>query len=185
MNITWIGVDPGQKGAVGAIFPDGHKEVYKTPLMNTIVNKKKRKILDFVGMSKIIKDIHSRSERCFASVELVRAMQKKGKGGKIQGQGITSAFSFGKGAGVWIGIIVTLGIPYHEPSAQAWKKTAFADLGKNKDKSASVLRATQLYPELRDSFIGRWQGRDVFYDGPAEAMLIARHGMVTEGEKLL
>jgi hypothetical protein len=58
--------------------------------------------------------------------------------------GVTSAFNFGMGFGMWIGICAALELPYQLVHPATWKARLMADMGKEKD--ASRVRAMQLYP---------------------------------------
>jgi crossover junction endodeoxyribonuclease RuvC len=85
------------------------------------------------------------------------------------GEGVSSVFSFGKGYGIWIGIIAALQIPMTLVTPQAWRKKLMQ--GKP-DKNASRLRAMELYPEISDQLKRKSD------DGRAEALLIAHWGLI-------
>lgn len=82
------------------------------------------------------------------------------------GMGRQSAFNFGQGYGVLKGVLSTLDIPYTIISPAKWKK----HFNLNRDKDASRLLATRLYPKNAKDFLRK---KD---DGRAEALLIARYG---------
>lgn len=94
-----------------------------------------------------------------AAIELVHSMP---------GQGVTSMFSMGYGFGIWRMALVALDIPHELVTPQAWKKMLMA--GQPKDKQASVLVASQLYPQAYSQLIGPKGGKK---DGNADALLIA------------
>lgn len=82
--------------------------------------------------------------------------------------GATSAFNFGKGYGMWLGILAALLIPFDEVHPMTWKKTIMADMGKEKD--ASRIKAMQCYPlAAKDLSLKKHHGR-------ADALLLAEFG---------
>ena len=108
---TYIGIDPGAKGAL-AILQDGKTEVvpYDPEAYITSLGRLK-------------------SAESMACVEKVGAMP---------GQGVTSMFSFGKNAGFIEGILQTYGIPYQLVPPQTWKKEF--QLHNSKQDSVSVCK---------------------------------------------
>lgn len=152
-----IGIDPGIGGAV-CLLKDGNQilELKPTP---TIVMKKKRQY-DVREMSEIIKTYaHLRPS---VYIEQVAAMPK---------QGVTSMFSFGKGYGMWIGIVTAHGLPLTMVTPQEWKSELLS--GTDKSKGASIQRVKQLFP---DSNLKISERGKVDNDGLAEAVLIAKYG---------
>jgi len=89
------------------------------------------------------------------------------KVGAMKGQGVTSMFSFGKGFGIWIGILAAFRVPYTFVTPQAWKKMIMA--GKH-DKDAYRIRAQELYPGYAAQLNRK---KD---NGRADALLIAHYG---------
>ena len=108
---TYIGIDPGAKGAL-ALLRDGETEV---------VSYDPDRYIAALGRLK--------SAESVACVEKVGAMP---------GQGVTSMFSFGKNAGFIEGILQTYGIPYQLVPPQTWKKEF--QLHKSKQDSISVCK---------------------------------------------
>jgi len=93
-----------------------------------------------------------------AAVELV---------GSFPGQGISSAFNFGHGAGVLAGVLGALEIPTHLYVPTLWKKH-YGLAGKRDDKDAGRQRAIELFPAVA--------GLDRRKDGGrADALLIANY----------
>ena len=83
-------------------------------------------------------------------------------------QGVTSMFNYGKGFGLWLGLLIGIGIPYTLVSPRRWKAVMLSDMGK--DKGASILRAKQLFPQCAS------QLQLVKDHNKAEALLIAAYG---------
>lgn len=154
--MIYIGIDPGKAGAVAVI--DG----YDVKLYDTPVAKIKDSKNDYIpnAMADIIsKHVHN-SYEVFVVLEKVHAMP---------GQGVSSMFSFGRGLGLWEGILATLRLPYVMVAPQTWKKAMLADMPKdNKDSSRIV--ATRLFPNATDMLKRK---KD---DGRAEALLMAEYG---------
>lgn len=85
-------------------------------------------------------------------------------------QGIASAFRYGTGYGVVLGVLGALSVPLHTVPPSEWKR----DARLSADKDASRRRACELWPAHAYRFARK---RD---DGRAEAALIARHGWLAE-----
>jgi crossover junction endodeoxyribonuclease RuvC len=153
-----VGIDPGVTGAV-AIITDarGVNGIIDTPVMEVLRNRKKRQEYQPAAMVGILKA----GPVDHAFIEQVSAMP---------GQGVTSMFGFGKGFGIWLGIIAALGIPYTLVTPQSWKKALMAGQA---DKDAGRLRACQLYPGVAHLLARK---KDI---GRADALLIAEYGRRT------
>ena len=83
-------------------------------------------------------------------------------------QGVTSMFNYGKGFGLWLGLLIGIGFPYTLVSPRRWKASMLSDMPK--DKGASILRAKQLFPaSARELTRVKDHNR-------AEALLIAAYG---------
>lgn len=116
----FMGVDPGQKGAVSIIDEDANIIFCKPMSQSNLIEA-----ADFLR----------KQDSCIACVEKVGAMP---------GQGVTSMFNFGKGAGFIEGVLSAYFIPYQLVSPATWKK-AFSLL--HKDKKASIETCKQLFPK--------------------------------------
>lgn len=158
-----IGIDPGQTGAI-AVCIEGDWAVFDCPVLTVETTNRKTKsgksvknTPDPAGMAALLEKCNY--EGAHAYIEKV---------GAAPGQGVTSMFNFGKGYGMWLGILAALKIPYTLVTPQAWKKAMMA--GMAKEKAASIVRATQLFPEMADRLTLKK------HDGRAEALLIAEYG---------
>lgn len=147
------GVDPGQTGAV-AIIHQGIVTLFDTP--TEMVKKGKGSKTEYLpsNMADILRD--NRIDHVF--IEKVGAMP---------GQGVTSMFGFGKGFGLWLGILAGLQIPYTLITPQAWKKEIMQGVS---DKDAARGKAIQLYPQSSRELARK---KDI---GRADALLIAEYG---------
>lgn len=91
-------------------------------------------------------------------------------------RGRKSAFTFGYGAGVLEGIIVTLGLRYQMVGAPTWMKAMCSGVKPQKTTKARCLIAAQrLVPG--ESFIP--EGCKKYHDGIVDAFLIAEYGRRT------
>lgn len=122
---TIAGIDPGLSGGITFIevVGDGMFTIHSC-IMPTIELGKKN-VLDGYEISGIIKAYQPSA----IYIEKVSAMP---------GQGVTSMFSFGYGAGVLEGICAALQRSYSFVSPQSWMKEILKDMPKDGTKSSMV-----------------------------------------------
>jgi crossover junction endodeoxyribonuclease RuvC len=164
MTSTFIGIDPGKSGAIAVLRtqPQGQSlAVFDCPVAKG--GKKAKDSYDVAGMAKILSDA-KQSPNVHCIIESVHSMP---------GQGVSSMFDFGKGFGMWLGILGALKIPYTLVSPVRWKKVMLSDV--KQDKGASRVRAKQLFPDEAEFFD---RVRD---DGRAEASMLCEYGRQTQG----
>jgi Holliday junction resolvasome RuvABC endonuclease subunit len=89
-------------------------------------------------------------------------------------QGVSSTFTFGKGYGMVIGTIQSMGLPLHFVTPQAWKKTILA--GTNKDKAAAIQHVRSIYPNIS---LRRTERCTTDHDGMADAVCLAEYLAIT------
>lgn len=132
-----IGIDPGINGAVALVRVRGIGRVFDTPTISVKGSSKKE--YNAPSMANLMREI-STIVRTDTSVyiEKVSAMP---------GQGVTSMFNFGKGYGIWLGILAAAGIPYTLVTPQRWRKEMMKGMAKDQVKA----RAIQLFPHLGSS----------------------------------
>ncbi len=124
LELSFLGVDPGQSGGIGIINPTGrHSEVFKMGETEADTFK------IFEGLKDRI---------AFCCIEAVHSMPA---------QGVSSSFKFGRNYGFLRGVIVALRIPFQEVSPQRWQKEL--QCMTHGDKNISKARAQQLFPSLR------------------------------------
>lgn len=123
--MIYIGIDPGESGAVTAIWDDGEPA--------TQFHKLSEPEQDLVSY---LKQFDLKSARCV--VESVHSMSK---------QGVASSFKFGKSFGFCLGILTGLQIPFKLVTPQTWQK-AMKCLTKG-NKNVSKRAAQQLWPTLK------------------------------------
>jgi crossover junction endodeoxyribonuclease RuvC len=152
-----IGIDPGLSGAVGILTEAGTALLaVDTPTISIKVGGKEKRNYNTAEMVNIIREWRGWHPDCVVAMEAVHAMP---------GNGGVSMFSFGRGTGIWEGIIASLQIPITLVIPQRWKK-AMLD-GMSKDKENSRMRAIQLWPAI-DFSLRKHEAR-------AEALLVAEY----------
>lgn len=157
--MNWIGVDPGLDGAI-AVMCDGGITLLDTP---TVSNGKKRD-MDLYAIVRLLRGLTC-SQDALVSIESVHSMP---------GQGVASTFAFGKGFGMWLGVLAALNVPHQAVAPQTWKKVMLRDGGKEKD--ASRVKAAQLFPQVADQLTRK---KD---HGRADALLMAAWAQRTVAE---
>ena len=135
MPLAFIGIDPGITGAVAIIHEFGAIEVHDTPVVEVLKGKKMRHEYSGMQMAKILGPFAAR-DGVIAVLENVWALPEEGAVG---------AFSFGRGVGLWEGILSAFRIRYEKVTPQRWKKEMMDGMGKAKD--ASRLQAQRLFPK--------------------------------------
>lgn len=144
--MIYIGIDPGQKGAIACIS-DGICLVLDCP--ETIP-----------GMADWVGDIVRGHQKIRAAIEKVHAFYKSSA---------KSAFCFGENFGAWQAVLATYNIPYRFVTPRTWQKCVF-DSAKKLDnpKKQTVELAERLFPKME---FRTKRGRII--DGRADALLIA------------
>jgi crossover junction endodeoxyribonuclease RuvC len=159
-----ISIDPGVTGAVCVLDPDGNIEFYDTPTVKVKSGKTFKNMLDPMAITILLQSL-ALDRDVTLTIEKVNAMPGRGKNGELQTIGATSAFNFGMGFGIWIGVISALYIPFQQVHPRTWKKLVM--FGMDKEKDASRIKAMQLYPKTaKDLNLKKHHGR-------ADALLIA------------
>ncbi len=153
--MIYIGIDPGQQGAVSGLFigvPGAIKKYFAVDMPKTTIELKRIINLEFVGLG----------EGVFCMLEAAQPMPK---------QGVKGVFTYGIGFGKIIAVLEILEIPFQTIHPAIWKKE-FSLI--KKDKKASVKVAQQLFPNIEF-----YTERGRMLDGRAEALLLAEYGRRT------
>lgn len=135
-SLMFLGIDPGLSGAFAYLLTDS-VQVFQLPTLTIMKNKKSHREYDIPALMNRLKDIQGlakvRKMKLRAIIESVHSMKN---------QGVVSTFSFGKGFGIWLGVLTALNIPYELVTPQRWKKT-FGLLGL--EKNAAVEKVKELF----------------------------------------
>ncbi len=148
--MIFIGIDPGQKGAIGMIqlhTLNDHEETYDMVIQGKELYSILRNIKDGHGVP------------VFCVLEAAQPMPK---------QGVKGIFTYGIGYGKIKAVLEILEIPFQEIHPSKWKKEFSLN---KKGKAGSIKVAQQLFPNI--SFETE-RGR--LLDGRAEALLLAEYG---------
>lgn len=173
MGKLFVGIDVGISGAVAVLDPDRDiVDFYDNPVLEIKVGKKFKNVPDAYAMAVMLEDIARAgggNDNLLVSIEKVQAMP----GGGERSMGATSAFSFGMGFGMWLGVLAALRLPHQQIHPATWKARIMSGFGKEKDASRQV--AMQHYPRAANNLnLKKHHGR-------ADALLLARYGWLTYG----
>lgn len=164
-TILVAGIDPGLSGAVSKIWIDAltkaivKYEVFDIPVIQIAgTSKHEYNIVLLAALISGIKEDPSTLK--FIYLEKVHAMP---------GQGVTSMFNMGFGFGLIRMALVANLLSTKLVTPQAWKKAIMSGMGK--EKSQSVVRAQELFPE---AVLTTPRGKAL--DGRGDALLIAYYG---------
>lgn len=161
---TILGIDPGATGAIAQISP--MVEAWDMPSCAS-------------DLAALLRTFDPATTRVY--IERSQPMpQKVGREGRNVDP--VSAFNYGRGYGVILGVMGALGLWYREVPSATWKTALHLSRPRgDKDfdpKAASLTKARLLFPEVR-----LFRKKD---HGRAEALLIAYYGRrVGEQEALL
>lgn len=171
----FLGIDPGLTGAL-AVLSDDLKIIkfYDTPVLVVMSAKKKRQQMNAPMIRIMFEEIRSvYGSDLLAVIEKVSAMPSTHEGDKGTGMGATSAFNYGKGVGIWLGLLAGCQIPFEEVHPATWKASLLRDMGKDKD--ASRVKAMNLFPHIASQLqLKKHHGR-------ADALLMAAYMRHTRG----
>lgn len=175
-NKRFLGVDPGISGALCCFDPaTATAQFFDTPTVTIKVGKKMKNQMDVNAIVFYLRELQDHYD-LRASIEKVNAMPRWDTDPKTgqktpAAMGVTSAFNFGFGFGLWIGVLTALGVPFQQVHPNSWKRRMMPDSSKEKD--ASRVKAMQLFPKTAvDLKLKRHHNR-------ADALLIAAYGVST------
>lgn len=132
-----IGIDPGLSGAVFSArrHPGGSLEfmaVCDTPVLLTESGR------DYhaPAMADVLRSMALGGE-AEVVIERAQAMPK---------QGVSSMFHYGRGYGMWLGILGALGLPFRTVRPNEWTKVLKGTPGKG--KARSIQFASMIFPDM-------------------------------------
>jgi len=155
-----VGIDPGLDGAVAALTADGTPVgVRDTP---TIQVRPKSSTREYLPAEMKATLARLAGDGVHVGIEAVSAAPIQGRR-----QGTSSMFSFGRGLGLWEGIVAGMALPSSMVRPADWKRTAGIPAGSKKE--ASIPRAGALFPSMAAHLTL------VKHHNRADALLIAHH----------
>jgi crossover junction endodeoxyribonuclease RuvC len=155
-----LGIDPGASGAVALV--ESGKLVTVADMPCELAPKRQsgkaaKRLVDACGLAELVRKLGQAGAIDFAMVEHVGSMPHDGHVG---------AFTFGRAAGIVLGVLAGLGVVTDSVAPGIWKHR----LGVTADKRTSLQRARGLWPAHAGLFA---RAKD---DGRAEAALIGLYG---------
>jgi hypothetical protein len=178
--MIFVGIDPGISGGIAAINDNGKCFFIKTtPCISIKKNNKKKSDYDVATMSAYLKQFVGKEAH--VCQELTHAMP---------GNGGVSMYHFGRGHGIWEGIVGALGLSHIFCTPQKWKDmypelyqekltkeqralmsasqiSSWKRKQKAEAKKKGIELAKKLFPEIASEIT------QVKHDGMAEALLMA------------
>lgn len=153
-----IGVDPGAKGAIAMVHVD---DDWKCTVLGYFYNVTTAEELKAAAdYQRKLMGWHDET-RCY--IEHVHAMPK---------QGVASMFSFGHNAGMWDGLMWSMGVTCSYIEPQAWQKI-IAPMAGSTTKERSIRFAQLAFPGIKEL---EPEGRRKPHDGLADALCIGYYG---------
>lgn len=110
-DLIIVGIDPGLSGGICFLSKD-KCNIYKIPNKKIIKNNKTKKDYDVKSMYNILTN----------NIDGVRVCVFQEWTHAMPGNGGVSMYSFGRGHGIWEGIVASKNIEYNMVSPQTWKK---------------------------------------------------------------
>lgn len=156
---TYMGIDPGIKGAIAFYRPRDKAVVVHD--MPTFTKPNGKSEIDPAALFKLI--LPFRYSIKLALIEQVGAMTYVDNSGQKRGQGAAASFAFGKSTGIVVGMLGGLEIGLVSVVPAVWKSL----MGVTRDKNTSLAKARTLFPKLESKLKRKMD------DGRAEAALLA------------
>lgn len=152
MKSIYVGIDPGQSGAVGVLWGNGQVTAQPCPVVRTRTRKgRSRKtgklryetktLYDQPGMLELLRDLMQQAAAAGGELRVVlEQVSARPKDGKVQ------AFKFGFGFGLWQMALTACELPYELITPQVWKPKM---VGTGADKNKSWLVCRRLFPKFK------------------------------------
>jgi crossover junction endodeoxyribonuclease RuvC len=159
-----LGIDPGLDGGLAFIDTADNKTQVTLAITPTITAGKgsTKRTFDRAAMLALLKA----QALDLAIIEAVWAAPVAGRT-----QGVASMFGFGKGVGLWLGMLTALEIPHQEVTPQLWKGKILA--GTTRDKQAAIEFCQRRFPGA--SLLASPRCKKP-HDGLADALCLAEYG---------
>ena len=146
----YLGIDPGKQGGVGVLA----EQSTPAPVM-LVPTPMGVKDYDIGQMRLLLATVSHK--QVFAVIERASARP---------GQGVVSMFEFGRGYGIWLGLLGALEVPYQIVHPATWTKTMLKGApGEGKERAYLVAR--KLFP--------KWQPKKKKEQQLADALLLAEY----------
>ena len=146
-----VGIDPGKKGAIALISKDGKELKY-------IVMCEPGEMAAW-----LLGNIVAGSDIIRVYVERAQTMPR---------QGIVSAFTYGTGYGMILGVLEAMSLPYETLRPMMCQRKMIPGTKSGETKKNALIKAKQLFP--KETFIQKRCSKP--HDGVVDAILIAEYG---------
>ncbi|WP_414464395.1 hypothetical protein [Hyphomicrobium sp. DY-1] len=157
---SFIGIDPGTKGAVSVVYDNDRVECFDVPTVKYKIGKTTKLRLDVPAFIDLMSALAMTFDPQLVVIEEVGGLPK---------QSAPNAFTFGKTTGAMVAALYAAKLPFVEVPPSVWKRRY--RLSSDKDKCRMV--AGQLLPAGRTLWSKKTQ------DGRAEAALLALYARDT------
>lgn len=155
---AYLGIDPGQSGALAVIYEDNRVEIFDYPG-------------DERALLEIVRKI-SRKE--FPPAGVVLEYQQA-----MPVQGVSSTFKLGLNYGIWLATLAAVDWPVRIVRPAEWKRNmGYPPKEKKTTKEYSLTLARRLYPEAGKKYLIRKMDHN-----RAEALLLAHYGKSKGGNE--
>ena len=149
-----LAIDPGAKGALAFFdMEKGVLNIVDCPTVEVVRGGKKKSEISAQMVASVIRE--------FKPSRVVLE-----KVGAMPGQGVSSMYQFGRGVGMYEGVLAALQVPVTYVTPQQWQK----EMNVRGGKDGSRARAAELYPAYASLFAKK---KD---DGRADAALMSFWG---------
>lgn len=141
MKAAWVGVDPGQNGALACIGYTPDKPIRVVGRVVYVLPFSKLTERDiFESITTLVCGARDNDLEVIGVLELVHSMPK---------QGVSSMFKFGYNFGLLEMCLIATGVGYTKVTPQKWQKTLGCNRRKGEGKNATKRRAQQLFPRIK------------------------------------
>ncbi len=147
-SVVYVGIDPGQHGAIGILLPGALVAAFSVPVVVTKTKQGKtpkgnprikvKTNYDEPGMARMFWPLRQARKEGYQIKVMLEEVGAQPKDGRV------AAFKFGMGFGMWRGILAALGLPYELVRPAAWKSL----MGLDSDKNKSRLLCMRVFPDL-------------------------------------
>ncbi len=156
-GVIYLGVDPGNTGALVALGLRDGPRVLRMPTINVGTKKRKRLVLDELAVIEWLEELKTEGS-IFAAIEVQQAMPK---------QGSASGFRLGCSYGALCAILTTLRISHVRIRSREWQRVMVGTIGQGKARAVAFCRSVMPDVELVP------KGCRVPQDGIADAACMA------------
>lgn len=173
------GIDPGLNGGITFIEEYTSPGVVQVPLKIVSYPMPTLKVGTHTVIDSLAVAAMLRPAEGYPDINTLIVMIEKV--GAMPGQGVTSMFTFGYGAGILEGICAALRIPYKLVTPQTWQKKILVGLPKGEGGKSSVLYCQRKFPQVDWKASSRCKKA---HDGMTDSACLAVYAAMEVGIKV-